>query len=83
MIALTGSVIVRYGRLINILNMIILIVTAATILPFDPCKLHILWSYLGALLQVLLLWVVLESGQEGLERARAPVNTQNKPLKLQ
>lgn len=63
--------------------MVILIVTAATILPFDPCKLHILWSYLGALLQVLLLWVVLESGQEGLERARAPVNTQNKPCTLQ
>lgn len=65
------------------MNMVILIVNDATVLPFDPCKLHILWSYLGALLQVLLLWVVLESGQEGLERARAPVNTQNKPLKLQ
>lgn len=63
--------------------MVILIVKAATILPVDPCKPHILWSYLGALLQVLLVWVVLESGQEGLERARAPVNKQNKPLKLQ
>lgn len=65
------------------MNMVILIVNDATVLPFDPCKPHILWSYLGALLQVLLVLIVLESGQEGLERARAPVNTQNKPLKLQ
>lgn len=63
--------------------MVILIVKAATILPFDPCKPHILWSYLGALLQVLLVSIVLELGQEGLERARAPVNTQNKPVTLQ
>lgn len=63
--------------------MVILIVNDATVLPFDPCKPHILWSYLGALLQVLLAWVVLELGQEGLERARAPVNKQNKPFTLQ
>ena len=31
----------------------------------DPCKPHIPWSYLGALLQVLLDWVVLERGRRG------------------
>ena len=63
--------------------MVLLIVKAATVLPFDPCKPHIPWSYLGALLQVLLDWVVLERGSEGLERAQAPVNKQNKSFTLQ
>lgn len=63
--------------------MVLLIVKAATVLPFDPCKPHIPWSYLGALLQVLLDWVLLERGSEGLERARAPLNKQNKSFTLQ